>query len=134
MNLDGGLCILLYCPIESHRIFLASNCIVMPCLVPVNCPAVICLPFLTCCLSKESTSSELWTPVQSLPLIHLPLLLVYLMQTIIFHTIRLILCYSKPGELDNLTDSFGQSIEFVLCRSPRCLQHLCDVSFLLLAQ
>ena len=71
----------------------------MPCSVPVNCPAVICLPFIPCCLSKESTSSELWTPVQSLPLIHLPLLLVYLLQTITFHTIRLILCYSKPVSL-----------------------------------
>src|SRR3954462_1073657 len=75
MQLDGGLCILLYFPIESHRIFLTSNCIVMPCSVPINCPAVICLPFIPCCLSKESTSSELWTPVQSLQLIHLPLLL-----------------------------------------------------------
>src|SRR3954470_25003675 len=31
------------------------------------------------------------------------------------------------GELDNLTDSLGQSLEFVLCRSPCCLQHLCDI-------
>src|SRR3954466_2635536 len=50
-------------------IFLTSNCIVMPSSVPVNCPAVICLPFMPCCLSKESTSSELWTLVQYLPLI-----------------------------------------------------------------
>src|SRR5215216_4143946 len=99
MQLDGGLCILLYCPIESHRIFLTSNCIVMPYSVPVNCPTVICLPFMPCCLSKESTSSELWTPVQSLPLIHLPLLHVYLLQTITFQTIRLILCYNKPMSL-----------------------------------
>src|SRR4051812_33941546 len=134
MQLDGGLCILLYCPIETHRIFLTSNCIVMPCLVPVNCPDVICLPFMPCCLSKESTSSELWTLVQSLPLIHPPLLLFYLLQTITFHTIRLFLCYSKTGELDNLTDSLGQSLEFVLYRFPRCLQHLCDVSFLLLVR
>src|SRR4051812_47291875 len=35
-------------------------------------------------------------PVQSLPSIHLPLLHVYLLQTITFHTIHLILCYSKP--------------------------------------
>src|SRR4051812_5961392 len=82
-------------PNQPHRIFLASNCIVMPCSVPVNCLVVICLPFMPCCLSKESTSSELWTPVQSLPLIHLPLLPVYLLQTITFHTIQLILCYSK---------------------------------------
>src|SRR3954463_7780101 len=97
MQLDGGICILLYFPIKSHRIFLTSNCIVMPCSVSVNCPAVICLPFMPCCLSKESTSGELWNPVHSLSLIHLPLLLVYLLQTTItFHTIRLILCYSKP--------------------------------------
>src|SRR3954467_8905949 len=50
-------------PNQPHRIFLTSNCIVMPCSVPINCPAVICLPFMPCCLSKESTSSELWTPV-----------------------------------------------------------------------
>src|SRR3954466_3263890 len=87
-------------PNQLHRIFLASNCIVMPCSVPVNCPAVICLPFMPCCLSKERTSSELWTPVKSLPLIHLPLLPIYLLQTIItFHTIQLILCYSKPVSL-----------------------------------
>ena len=89
MQLDVGVCILLYCPIESHRIFLTSNCIVMPCSVPVNCPAVICLPFMPCCLSKESTSSELWTPVQSLPLIHLPLL-------------------QQTGEIDNLTVRWGK--------------------------
>src|SRR3954464_7046095 len=71
----------------------------MPSLVPVNYLVVICLPFMPCCLSKESTSSELWTPVQSLPLIHLPLLPVYLVQTITFHTIRIILCYSKPVSL-----------------------------------
>src|SRR5215216_8103938 len=86
-------------PNRPHRIFLARNCIIMPCSVPVNCPAVICLPFMPRCLSKESTSSELWTPVQSLPLIHPPLLLVYLLQTITFHTICLILCCSKPVSL-----------------------------------
>src|SRR3954463_9184076 len=40
----------------------------------------------------------------------------------------------QTGGLDNLTDSLGQRLEFVLCRSPRCLQHLCDVSFLLLGR
>src|SRR4051812_309496 len=40
----------------------------------------------------------------------------------------------QTGELDNLTNSLGQSLEFVLCRSPRCLQHLCNVSFLLLVR
>src|SRR3954468_23090361 len=95
-------------PNQPHRIFLTSNCIVMPCSVPVNCPAVICLPFIPCCLSKESTSSELWTPVQSLPLIHLPMLLVYLLQTITFHTIRLILCYNKPVSLTTSLIRWGK--------------------------
>src|SRR3954465_775992 len=111
-------------PNQPHRIFLASNCIVMPCSVPVNCPAVICLPFMPCCLSKQSTSSELWTPVQSLPLIHLPLLLVYLLQTIAFHTIHLILYYNKPVSLTTSLIHWGQSLEFVFCRSPCCLQHM----------
>src|SRR3954462_4072725 len=80
----------------------------MPCSVPVNCPVVIFLPFMPCYLSKESTSSELWTPVQFLPLIHLPLLLVYLLQTITFHTIRLILCYSNPVSLTTSLIRWGK--------------------------
>ena len=63
---------------------------------------------MPCCLSKESTSSELWTPVQSLPLIHLPLLPVYLLQTITFHPIRLILCYSKPVSLTTSLIRWGK--------------------------
>src|SRR3954470_7120715 len=96
-------------PNQTHRIFLASNCIVMTFSVPFNCPAVICLPFMPCCLSKESTYSELWTRVQSLPLIHIPLLLVYLLQTTItFHTVCLILCYSKPVSLTTALSSWGK--------------------------
>ena len=39
------------------------------------------------------------------------------MQTnIIFHTIRLILCFQQAGEIDNLTVKLGQSILIVLCR------------------
>src|SRR3954465_4335115 len=121
-------------PNQLLRIFLASNCIVMPCSVPVNFPVVICLPFIPCCLSKESTSSELWTPVQSLPLIHLPLLPIYLLQTITFHTIRLILCYSKQVSLTTSLICWGESLEFVLCGYSHCLQHLCDISFLLLVR
>src|SRR4051812_16910857 len=95
-------------PNQPHRIFLASNCIVMPCSVPVNCLAIICLPFMPCCLYKESTSSELWTLVQSLPLIHLPLLLIYLLQIITFHTIRLILCCSKLVSLTTSLIRWGK--------------------------
>src|SRR3954469_609425 len=101
-------------PNQSHRIFLTSNCIVMPCSVPINCPTVICLPFMPCCLFKESTSSELWTPTQSLQLIHLPLLHVYLMQTIIFHTIRLILCYRKPVSLTTSLIHWGKVLRCVV--------------------
>src|SRR4051812_44191939 len=108
MQLDGGLCILLYCPINLIGSFWLVNCIVMPCSVPVNCPAVICLPFMPCCLSKESASSELWTPVQSLTLIHIPLLPVYLLQTITFHTIHLILCYNKPVSLKTSMIRWGK--------------------------
>src|SRR4051812_41857161 len=80
----------------------------MPCSVPVNCPSIICLPCMPCCLSKENTSSELWTPVQYLPLIHLPLLHVYLWQTITFHNIRFILCYSKPVSLTTSLIHWGK--------------------------
>ena len=96
----------------------------MPCSVPVNCPAVICLPFMPCCLSKESTSSELWIPVQSLPLIHLPLLLVYLMQTITFHTIRLILCYNKPVRLTTSLIRWGKVLS-LCCAGLRVASNTC---------
>src|SRR3954466_2666520 len=124
MQLDGGLCILLYCPIESHNIFLTNNCIVMPCSVSVNCPAIICLPFMPCYLSKESTSSELWTPVQSLPLIHLSLLLVYLLQTITFYTKRLILCYSKPVSLTTPLIRWGKVLS-LCCAGLRVACNTC---------
>src|SRR3954466_15962706 len=124
MQLDGGLCILLYCPIKSHRIFHTSNCIVMPCSVPVNCPAIICLSFMPCCLSKESTSSELWTPIQSLPLIHLSLLPVYFLQTIIFHTIRLILYYSKPVSLTTSLIHWGKVLS-LCCAGLRVAYNTC---------
>ena len=58
---------------------------------------------------KENTSSELWTPVQSLPLIHIPLLLfTFLQTTITFHTIQLTLCFQQTGEIDNLTVRWGK--------------------------
>src|SRR3954462_15324793 len=96
----------------------------MPCAVPFNCPAVICLPFMPWCLSKESTSSELWTLVQSLPLIHLPLLLVYLLQTITFHTIRLIQCYSKPVSLTTSLIRWGK-VSSLCCAGLRVARNTC---------
>src|SRR3954469_10394436 len=96
----------------------------MPFSVPINCFAVIFLPFISCCLSKESTSSELWTPIQSLPLIHLPLLLVYLLQTITFHTIRLIICYSKPVSLTTSLISLGKVLS-LCCAGLRVACNTC---------
>src|SRR3954464_13005569 len=96
----------------------------MSCSVPVNCPAVICLPFKPCCLSNKGTSSELWTPVQSLPLIHIPVLLVYLLQTITFHTIRLILCYSKPVSLTTSLICWGKVLS-LCCAGLRVACNTC---------
>src|SRR3954470_22265241 len=96
----------------------------MPFSVPINCPAVICLPFMPCCLSKEITSSELWTSVQSLTLIHLPLLLVHLLQTIAFHTIRLILCYSKPVSLITSLICWGKVLS-LCCAGLRVVCNTC---------
>ena len=79
---------------------------------------------MPCCLSKESTSSELWTPVQSLPLIHLPLLLVYLLQTITFHTIRFILCYSKPVSLTTSLIRWGKVLS-LCCAGLRVACNTC---------
>src|SRR3954469_3543213 len=80
---------------------------------------------MPCCLSKENTSSELWTPVQSLPLIHLPLLPVYLLQTTItFHTIRLILCYNKPVSLTTSLIRWGKVLS-LCCAGLRIACNTC---------
>src|SRR4051812_12328881 len=116
---------LIVLPNQPHRIFLTSNCIVMPCLVPVNCLAVICLPFMPCCLFKESTSSELWSLVQSLPLIHPPLLLVYFLQTTItFHTICLILSYSNLVSLTTSLIRWGKVLS-LCCAGLRVACNTC---------
>ena len=68
------------------------------------------------CLSYgRDTSSELWTPVQfSLLKYNLLQYLFYcFLQTIIFHTIRLTLCYSKPVRLTTSLLSWGKV--FGLC-------------------
>ena len=58
----------------------------------------------------RDTSSELWTPVQfSLLKYNLLQYLFYcFLQTIIFHTIRLILCYSKPVRLTTSLFRWGK--------------------------
>ena len=68
----------------------------------------------------RDTTSELWTPVLFSLLIKHPQAIMfifcnYFSTNIIFHSIRLILCASKTGEIDNLTESLGQSILVVLC-------------------
>ena len=67
----------------------------------------------------RDTTSELWTPVHSFTLIIQPTantIPLHSPQTnIIFHTIRLILCFQQAGEIDNLTVKLGQSILVVLC-------------------
>ena len=67
----------------------------------------------------RDTSSELWTPVHSFTLIKpqtLNIVLFHFLQlNIIFHTIRLTLCFQQAGEIDNLTVSLGQSSLIVLC-------------------
>ena len=40
---------------------------------------------------------------------------IFLQVTIIFHTIRLILCFEQAGEIDTLTVTLGQSFLVVLC-------------------
>ena len=98
MQLDGGLCILLYCPIESHRIFMSSI-------------ALLCLAQsyqLPCC--NFFTQHAMFVYLRRTPLMNYgpgPIftidtsstVTVYLLQTITFYTIRLNLCYSKPVSL-----------------------------------
>ena len=68
----------------------------------------------------RDTTSELWTPVHSFTSEIQPtatIVLLHSLQTnIIFHTIRLILCFQQAGEIDTLTVSLGQSSLIVVCR------------------
>ena len=93
-------------------IFIIScMCIVMPSLF-VNCPTVICSPNMLLSYGRD-TSSELWTPVHSLILKYKSaaiLVLLFSLQTIIFHTIRLILCYSKPVRLTTSLFRWGKVV------------------------
>src|SRR6185369_2533549 len=69
----------------------------------------------------RDTTSELWTPVHSFtseiqPTAIIVLLVHSLQANIIFHTMRLILCFQQAGEIDTLTVSLGQSSLIVVCR------------------
>src|SRR3954468_24212013 len=95
MQLDGGLCILLYCPIESHRIFMSS--------IALLCLAQSCQ--LPCC--NLFTQHAMFVYLRRIPIVNYGSqsnltidtsspVTVYLLKTIItFHTIQLILCYSN---------------------------------------
>ena len=68
----------------------------------------------------RDTTSELWTPVHSFTLIKQPqtancFFFILCNLILIFHTIRLILCFQQASEIDNLTVSLGQSSLIVLC-------------------
>ena len=46
-----------------------------------------------------------------------------LQTNIIFHTIRLILCFQQASEIDNLTIKLGQSILVALCADSKSTRH-----------
>ena len=75
----------------------------------INCQLPSCNLFThhVSYLLWRDTSSELWTPVHSFTSEIQPTAIIVLfhsLQTnIIFHTIRLILCFQQAGEIDNLT-------------------------------
>ena len=70
-------------------------------------------------LSWRDATSELWTLVHSFTSEYKSTAIItswiFLQATIIFHTIRLILCFQQAGEIDNLTGALGQSFLVVLC-------------------
>ena len=67
----------------------------------------------------RDTTSELWTPVHSftseIQSTAIIVLYCFMQTNIIFHSIRLTLCFQQAGEIDNLTVSLGQSSLIVLC-------------------
>ena len=75
-----------------------------------------------CCRCVVATREK--TTVQSLPLIHLPLLLIYLLQTITLHTICLILCYSKPVSLTTSLIRWGKVLS-LCCAGLRVACNTC---------
>src|SRR5215217_1715297 len=91
-------------------LIMTCMCIVMLSLF-VNCPTVICSPNMLLSYGRD-TSSELWTPVLFFTshTIYCNCSLLFSSQTIIFHTIRLILCYNKPVRLTTSLFRWGKVI------------------------
>jgi hypothetical protein len=93
-------------------------------LYSINCPTIICLPSMSLFILQRDTTSELWTPAQ-FPLhcyycLILLALFTFLHTTIVFHSIRSILCLQQTGEIDNLIVSWEQSSWFCCVQVPRC--------------
>ena len=100
--------------IKSH-----SNCLACTFQCSINCPSVICLPSMLFICYGETPLVNCgprsyflyWSNTHKQSC----LLSAITFCVITFHSIRLILCASKTGEIDNLTESLGQSILVVLC-------------------
>jgi hypothetical protein len=93
-------------------------------LYSINCPTIICLPNILLFILWRDTTSELWTPVQFLLHCYYCLLLLALFNlshtTIVFHSIRSILCLQQTGEIDKLIVSWEQSSWLCCVQVPRC--------------
>jgi hypothetical protein len=103
-------------------IFMTCTCIVMHSLF---CQLPNCNLFTQHVISLwRDTSSELWILVHyftyvlpsTASTVYFPqALFIYLLQTnILFHTIRLILCFQQTSEIDNLTASWGK-VSWLCC-------------------
>ena len=70
-------------------------------------------------LSCRDTTRELWTPVHYFTSEYKSTTIItfcsFLQVIIIFHTIRLMLCFQQASEIENLTVKLGQSFLVVLC-------------------
>ena len=97
---------------------MTCTCIVMH-LSICQFPAVICLPSILVIYYGETPLVNCGPRSILLHLIRqstATTVLSYSLQTnIIFHTIRIILCFQQASEIDNLTVKLGQSILVVLC-------------------
>ena len=72
----------------------------------------------------RDTTSELWTPIHSFTLIKQPQtancsFFILCNLILIFHTIRLILCYSKPGRLTTFLFRWGKVVWLCCVQVPR---------------
>ena len=87
----------------------------------INCQLPTCNLFTqhVSSLLWRDTTSELWTLVHSFTSEIRPTAIIvlycFLQAIIIFHTIRLTLCFHQAGEVDTLTISSGKSSLIVLC-------------------